>query len=153
MPAPHHLWQLITTHLIILSKIFRISANPSQHLKEFIEFVNPLENQWTKHKYLLGKPMDHAHGKSHDTWENQGYWIFQWLSPSEIPWGVKIRFFTPGGILIGTYHAKFLFITTKVFMYTFRRTRLKILNVIVRSTNDAVSIKNWSKYSCENAKL
>ena len=89
--------------------------------------------------------MDQAHEKSHDTWENQGYWIFQWLSPLEIRWGVIIRFFTPGGILIGAKYGKFLFITTMVFMYIFRRTRVKILNVIVRSSNEPVSIKSFVK--------
>ena len=110
-----------------------------------MESVNSLENQWTKLEYLLGKPMDQAHGKSHDTWENQGYWIFQWLSPSEIQWGVIIRFYNPGGILIGAKYGEFLFIPTMVFMYIFRRTRVKILNVIVRSSNDAVSIKKIVK--------
>ena len=134
---------ILTTHLIILSKIFRISTHLAEHLREFVKFVNPLENQWTKLEYLLGKPMEHAHGKSHDTWENQGYWIFQWLSPSEIQWGVIIRFYTPGGILIGANQRKFLYITTMFLMFTFRRTRVKILNVIIRSSNDAVSIKKW----------
>ena len=114
--------------------------------------VNSLENQWTTLEYLLGKPMDHAHGKSHDTWEIQGYWIIQCHSPLEIPWDVEIRFYIPGGIVIGAYHRQFLFIIAMIFMYTFRKTRLKILNVILRPTNDTVSIKNWSKYSCKNTK-
>ena len=100
-----------------------------------------LENQWTM-----------SMGNLMDTWEIQGYWIFQWHSPLEIPWDVEIRFYIPGGIVIGAYHRKFLFIITMIFMYTFRKTRLKILNVILRSTNDTVSIKNWSKYSCKNTK-
>ena len=97
--------------------------------------------------------MDHANGKSHDTWEIQGYWIFQWHSPLEIPLGVEIRFYITGGIVIGAYHIHFLFIITMIFMYTFRKTRLKILNVIVRSTNDSVSIQNWSNYLCEKHKI
>ena len=100
-----------------------------------------LENQWTM-----------SMGNLMDTWEIQGYWIFQWHSPLEIPWGVEIRFYIPGGIVIWAYHRKFLFIITMIFMYTFRKTRLKILNVILRSTNDTVSIKNWPKYSCKNTK-
>ena len=49
-----------------------------------------------------------------------------------IPCDVEIRFYIPGGIVIGAYHRQFLFIITMIFMYAFRKTRLKILHVILR---------------------
>ena len=55
----------MTRFIYYLPKKIKFDPFPKQSLLQAEHFVNSLENQWTTPEYLLGKPMDHVHGKSH----------------------------------------------------------------------------------------